>query len=313
MNSLWIERYRPDKLSDCILPSKIKKLFEEYVKQNDIPQLLLSGRPGTGKTTAAKALCNEMNCDMMYINASLENGIDVIRNKIEAFASTISLSGGKKVVIMDEADGLNPNSAQPAFRAFTEMYSNNCRFILTANYKKKILPALAESRFTDIEYAIPSAEKPRMAKEFMNRTKQILEAESVNYDPKVLARLVAKYFPDFRRTLNALQRYAKENGAIDVGILSSLESVSVVELVDSLKSKDFTGMRKWVNENMDQDPASIIRSIFDGLEEYMIPSSIPQAIVHLNEFQKSAAFVADQEINLSAMFIHIMADCVWKD
>jgi len=309
-NSIWSENYRPQVIEDCVLPDNIKTIFASYLKNNDIPNMLLTGKPGMGKTTIAKALCNQMNCDVMVINGSDESGIDVLRNKIKTFASTISLSGGYKVVIIDEADYLNNNSTQPAMRNFMEEYSKNCRFILTANFKHKIIEPLI-SRLTVIEFQIPSSEKPVIAKKIINRICYILDSEKVDYDKKVISQIAVKYFPDFRKTISEIQKYSNQHGKIDVGLLSQIEEISVKDLMTFLKEKNFTAMRKWVSEHLDNDPTWITRSVFDNLEKYLEKGSIPQAIITLADYSYKGNFVADQELNMTAMFIEIMADCVF--
>lgn len=310
-NTVWSEKYRPQKVDDCILPSNLKKSFSSFVAASDVPNMILTGSPGVGKTTIAKALCNEMGIDFIMINGSDESGIDVLRNKIRNFASTVSFSGGLKVVIIDEADHLNSQSTQPAMRSFMEEFSDNCRFILTCNYKRKIIEPLI-SRCTVFEFQIPSKEKPKLAQKLLKRLESILDAESVEYEEKVLAKLILKFFPDFRKTISEVQRYAMMNGKIDVGILTSLVDVSINTLVDSLKKKNFGDVRKWVNENLESDPNHIVRTVFDAMEEFLEPSSIPQCILILAEYQYKSAFVADHEINMTAMFINIMAECVFK-
>jgi DNA polymerase III delta prime subunit len=310
-NTLWVEKYRPQIIDDCVLTEEIKKTFKNFVKNKDIPNMLLTGKPGMGKTTIAKAACNELDCDVLVINGSDESGIDTLRNKIKVFASAISLSGGQKIVILDEADYLNPNSFQPALRNFMEEFSKNCRFILTCNYKKKIIEPLI-SRLTVFEFSIPSSQKSKLAAQMMKRIQGILDGESVEYDKKVLAEIIMKFFPDFRKTISEIQRYVIANGKIDVGALSSIQDVSIRDLITSLRTKDFTGMRKWVNENLDSEPNVIVRLVFDNLENYLEPSSIPTAIVILADYSYKSAFVADQEINLTAMFINIMSECLFK-
>lgn len=310
-NTLWVEKFRPQTIDECILPDDLKKAFKVFSQKDDIPNMLLCGKPGMGKTTIAKALCNELNCDFILINGSDERGIDVLRNKIKSFASTVSMSGGLKIVIIDEADNLTPDT-QAGLRNFMEEFSKGCRFIFTCNYKRKIIAPLAESRLTTFEFNIPSSQKSKLAASLMKRINTILKEEGVEFDQKVVAEVIMKFFPDFRKTLSEFQRYSTVNGKIDVGILSAIQSVSVKELIASLKGKDFPGMRKWVNENLDNSPDDIIRMVFDSLEDVMEPASIPQAIIHLSEYQYKGSFVADHELNLTAMFVMLMADCLWK-
>ena len=311
-NTLWVEKYRPQAIDDCILPDDIKASFKAFVEKDDLPNMLLTGKPGMGKTTIAKALCNQLNCDVMVINGSDEGRtIDTLREKLKSFASTVSLSGGKKVIIIDEADYMNAQSVQPALRNFMEEFSANCRFILTCNFKMKIIDPLI-SRCTVFEFNIPSSQKTKLAAQLMKRISSILEEEGVEFDKKVVAEVIMKFYPDFRKTISEFQRYSTQRGKIDVGILASIEDVSIKELVRSLKEKDFSSMRKWVNENLDNDPTMIIRTVFDSLEENLEPASIPQAIIILGDYAYKSAFVADHELNLSAMFIMLMAECTWR-
>ena len=258
---LWVEKYRPANIADCVLPDRIKQNFEEIVKQGEIPNMLLCGTAGTGKTTVAKALCNELGVDYILINGSDESGIDVLRTKIRDFASTVSFGGQTKVVILDEADYLNPNSTQPALRAFIEEFSANCRFIFTCNFKNRIIEPL-HSRCAVIDFKLNKDEKQLIASKFMGRLKYVLDEENINYSEKVVAELLMKYFPDYRRTLNELQRYSK-SGIIDEGILSNIAEVNIKGLVDSLKDKDFKKMRQWVANNADTDPQGLYRKIYD--------------------------------------------------
>jgi DNA polymerase III delta prime subunit len=260
---LWVEKYRPRKLSDCILPADQKKIFEEMVSKGEIQNMLLCGSAGVGKTTVARALCEELETDYIIINGSEESGIDVLRTKIKQFASTVSFSGKTKVVILDEADYLNPNSTQPALRAFIEEFSSNCRFIFTCNFKNRIIPPL-HSRCAVIEFKITKEDKPKIASKFFNRIKQILQNESIESDLKVVAKVIEKHFPDYRRILNELQRYSS-SGLIDEGILTNIGEVNILELSNSLKEKDWKRMRSWVVNNIDNDPASLFRKIYDSL------------------------------------------------
>lgn len=309
-NTVWSEKYRPRTIDECILPVDLKKSFSKFVTLKDVPNMILTGTPGIGKTTIAKALCNELNCDYIMINGSDESGIDVLRNKIKNFASTVSLSGGLKVVIIDEADNLNSQSTQPAMRSFMEEFSNNCRFILTCNYKRKIIEPLV-SRCTVFEFHIPSKQRAKLAFLMMKRLEYILVKERIEYKEKVLAELVKKFFPDFRKTVSEVQRYSIQNNKIDVGILSDISDISIENLIKSLKTKDFNGMRIWVNENLDKDPSNIVRVVFDSLEKVMEPSSIPQAILILSNYSYRSAFVSDHELNMTSMFIEIMAECMF--
>jgi DNA polymerase III delta prime subunit len=300
------EKHRPNKIADCILPTDIKKTFEDIVRTGDVPNMILSGGAGCGKTTVAKAMCAELGLDFMFINASEDGGIDTLRTKIRNFASTVSLSGGKKVVILDEADYLNPQSTQPALRGFIEEFAANCRFVLTCNFKSRIISPL-HSRCSVIDFKIPAKEKPQMAKGFLERTKGILDEEGIKYDEKVLAALIVKHFPDFRRVLNTVQRYSL-SGPIDSGILASSD-ITVSSLIESMKKKDFSGIRKWAAENSDKDISSVYRSIYEALSSQLQPSALAQAIIIIAEYQYKAAFVADQEINLVACCLVLASDC----
>lgn len=300
------EKYRPTKIADCILPTGIKQTFEDIVRTGDVPNMILSGGAGCGKTTVAKAMCAELGLDCMFINASEDGGIDTLRTKIRNFASTVSLSGGKKVVILDEADYLNPQSTQPALRGFIEEFAANCRFVLTCNFKSRIIDPL-HSRCSVIDFKIPTKEKPEMAKGFLERVKMILDTEDIKYDEKVLAALIVKHFPDFRRVLNIVQRYSV-SGGIDSGILATSD-ITVGSLIDSMKKKDFAGIRKWAAENSDKDISSVYRSIYEGLSSALTPSVLAQAIIIIAEYQYKAAFVADQEINLVACCLVLASDC----
>ena len=310
---LWVEKYRPRKISDCILSADIKSTFSEFLKQKEIPNLLLSGTAGTGKTTVARALCEELGSDYIIINGSDEGRqIDTLRNKIKNFASTVSLTedANHKVVIIDEADYMNADSVQPALRNFIETFYNNCRFIFTCNYKNKIIPAL-HSRCTVIDFSIKNGQKVKTAKEFMSRMSVLLKSENIEFDKKVLAELIQKYYPDFRRTINELQRYSVR-GKIDSGILFSISEVNHKELMKTLKEKRFNDMRKWVVQNLDKEPSHLFRTIYDLLYENLDTKSIPQAILIIAGYQYKAAFVADQEINMVACLTEIMASCKFK-
>lgn len=306
---LWVEAYRPQTIKDCILPERLKKPFQEYVNQKNIPNLILSGGAGVGKTTVAKALCEEVGCDYMVINGSDESGIDVFRNKIKTYASSMSFSGGRKVIIIDEADYLNPNSTQPALRNAIEEFSDNCSFIFTCNFKQRIIDPL-HSRCAVIDFALKGTEKTQMAGQFFKRLQSILNNESVEYDDKVLVELVKKHFPDFRRTINELQRYSKF-GKIDVNILTQLGDVAISEIVKFLKDKDFRSIRSWVASN-DVDPTTLYRKLYDALYEVLQPQSIPQAVIILADYQYKQAFVADQEINTVACLTELMVSVEFK-
>ena len=270
---LWVEKYRPTTINECVLPQDIKDTFKGIVESGESQNLLLSGGAGCGKTTIAKALCNEMELDWILINCSEDGNIDTLRTKIRNFASSVSISGGNKVVILDEFDYANAQSMQPALRGFIEEFAKNCRFILTCNFKNRIIEPL-HSRCTNIEFRIPNSEKPKLATEFLKRIEYILDEESVDYEEKVLVQLVMRHFPDFRRVLNELQRYSVA-GIIDIGVLSKVGNVKIDELVTAMKQKDFTNVRKWVVENLDNDQTRIFRKIYDGLYKTTEPQSIP--------------------------------------
>ncbi len=305
--ALWVEKYRPHIIADCILPDEYKSTFQSYVDRKEIPHLLLCGTPGTGKTTVARALCDEIGCDYLMINGSDESGIDTFRVKIKNYASAMSLGGGKKVIIIDEADYLNPNSTQPAMRAAMEEFAHNCTFIMTCNFKNRIIEPL-HSRCAVIEFKLRKEDKPKMAIAFMKRAAEILGNEKVPYDKAVLVEVVKKHFPDYRRVLNELQRYSV-SGKIDSGILSSIADVSLKDLVTSLKDQNFSAMRKWVTDFGSDDPAKIYRKIYDSLYDVMDKSTIPNAVLILAKYSYQAAFVADQELNLTACLTEMMVEC----
>jgi DNA polymerase III delta prime subunit len=304
-NLLWVETHRPQTIRDCILPERLKKPFQEYVNQKNIPNLLLAGGPGVGKTTVAKAMCKEVGCDYLVLNGSDENGVDTIRVKVRNYATSMSLSGGRKVIIIDEADYLTPN-AQAILRNAIEEYSINCSFIFTCNYKTKIIEPL-HSRCAVIDFTLKSAEKAQMAKDFFVRIRSILQSEKVEYDDKVIAELIKKYFPDFRRVINELQRYS-QFGKIDTGVLAQIANISISEVVKNLKEKDFGSVRKWVASG-DFDANIVFRQLYDALYDIMKPSSIPQAVLILADYQYKQAFVADGEINLVACLVELMGSC----
>jgi DNA polymerase III delta prime subunit len=303
---LWVEKYRPKSIEECILPSEIKQTFNEFVLQEEIPNLLLSGRSGIGKTTVAMALCNQMDSDFIIINSSEDGNIDTLRTDIKTFASTVSLSGGRKVVILDEADYLNPQSTQPALRRFMEEFSKNCRFIFTCNFANRIISPL-HSRCSVIEFKIPKSELPILATDFMERIIRILKIENVTLESKKsLSELILKYLPDWRRVLNELQRYSV-GGVIDVGILSNYADEEFKSLILFLKGRNFGEIRKWVVNNLDNDAAALYRKLYDSLYDYINPEMIPQAVLVLAEYSYKSAFVADQEINMVACLTEIMA------
>ena len=307
---LWVEKYRPKKVEQCILPNDLKKIFKTVLDKGELQNMMFTGTAGTGKTTVARALCNELDLDYIIINGSEESGIDTLRNKIKQFASSVSLSGGYKVVILDEADYLNPQSTQPALRGFIEEFSANCRFILTCNFKNRIIEPL-HSRCSVIEFSIPRKERDALVGQFMQMVQQILSVESINSDPEVLAELIIKYFPDFRRTLNELQRYSNF-GKIDSGILVNATDVSLDSLMNHLKIKDFRKMRQWVADNIDVEPASMFRKIYDSMNDYVEPASIPQLVLILADYQYKNSFVADHELNMVACMTEVMAGVKFK-
>ena len=306
---LWVERFRPRKIEDCILPESLKATFSEFVKQGNIPNLLLTGSQGTGKTTVARAMCEELGLDYIEINGSMNGGIDTLRTEIKNFASTISFTGTRKMVILDEADYLNAQSTQPALRNFMEEFSKNCGFILTCNFKNRIIEPL-HSRCSIIEFKIPSSQKPKLASQFHKRACGILEQEGIEFDKAVVAEVVTKHFPDWRRVLNELQRYSV-TGKIDSGILSNLGEENFKGLVDLLKNKRFNDMRKWVAENLDTEPTAFFRKFYELSSTYMKPNSIPQLVLLLGRYQYQSAFVADQEINTVAFLTEVMVDAEW--
>jgi DNA polymerase III delta prime subunit len=308
---LWVEKYRPQKISECILPESLKKTFQAIVDSGEMHNMLLTGTAGLGKTTVARALCNELDLDYILINGSEESGIDVLRNKIKQFASSVSLTnGGPKVVILDEADYLNPQSTQPALRGFIEEFSNNCRFILTCNFKNRIIEPL-HSRCAVIEFNTSKKDMAGLAAKFMARLEKILADENVKFDKKVIAELIMRYAPDWRRVLNECQRYSS-SGQIDTGVLSNLSDVNIGTLMKSLKDKDFKSMRAWVVNNIDLEPAAVFRKVYDSMIDYAKPESVPQVVLILAEYQYKDAFVADHELNLVACMTELMASVQWK-
>ena len=306
-NTLWVEKYRPTKIEDCILPDEIKTTFQSIVDSGEIPNLLLTGSPGIGKTTVAKALCNQLDCDWLMINGSDEGRmIDTLRTTVVNYASTVSLSGGKKVIVIDEADYMNKDSVQPALRGVIEEFSKNCRFIFTCNFKNRIIPAL-HSRCSVVDFIISKNDKPALGMEMLENVKRILNEEGVKYKESVLVQLVLKYFPDFRRVINELQKYSL-NGIIDEDILKQSSDENFNELFVALKGKDFSGMRKWVAQNIDNDHVRLYRQIYDTLNNRFEKKSIPQAVLTIANYSYMSAFVADQEVNMVACLTEIMMD-----
>ena len=307
---LWVEQYRPKDIGSCVLPNNLKDTLTEFVSEGNLPNLILSGGPGVGKTTAAKAMIEQIGATYMMINGSEESGIDVLRTKIKNFASTVSLEGGRKYIILDEADYLNPQSTQPALRGFMEEFHKNCGFILTCNYKNRIIKPL-HSRCSTIDFSIPNSEKPTLAKQFMERIISILDENKVEYEPRVIAEVINNHFPDWRRVLNELQRYSV-SGKIDAGILVNISETNIKKLMGEMKKKEFTNVRKWVVDNLDNDPTRLFRQLYDNLYNYVDASSIPHVVVILGEYQYKSAFVADQEINLMACLTEIMGAAKFK-
>ena len=308
---LWVEKYRPKTVADTVLPADLKATFQQFVDNKNVPNLLLTGSAGVGKTTIAKAMLEELGADYIVINGSDEGRlIDTLRTKIKNFASSMSLAGGRKYVILDEADYLNAETVQPALRNFMEEYSSNCGFILTCNFVNKIIKPL-HSRCSVVEFKISNKEKPKMAGQFFKRVCNILDKENIEYEDKVIAEIITKHFPDNRRVLNELQRYAA-TGKIDIGILANTSDANFSKLMDALKSKEFSTARKWVGQNIDGDVAPFFRKLYDTIYDHAAPSSIPQIVVTLADYQYKSAFAADQEINTMALLTEIMVDTEWK-
>jgi DNA polymerase III delta prime subunit len=307
---LLCEKYRPHSVEECILPDRIKSVFQEYVNTENIPNLMLTGPAGCGKTTIAKAMCEQLGLNHLFINSSEERGIDMLRTKIKGYASTVSLTGGRKVIILDEADYLTPE-AQAGLRGAIEEFSENCSFIFTCNFKARLIDAL-HSRCAVVDFGLKGDEKPKMASKMFKRLEQILTTEGITYDKAVIVKLVERYFPDYRRLLNELQRHSV-SGSIDAGVVAQLDSVrSLGDLIKALKEKDFSAMRKWVVVNSDVDTSRIYRNIYDGLNEFLKPESIPPAVITLAKYQYQSAFVADQELNLVACLTELMVECECK-
>jgi DNA polymerase III delta prime subunit len=306
---IWVEKYRPKTIAETILPADLRETFQVFVDNGQVPNLLLSGGPGIGKTTVAKAMLEELDCDYIIINGSMNGNIDTLRTEIKEFASTVSFSSSRKYVILDEADYLNPQSTQPALRNFMEEFSKNCGFVLTCNYKNRIIEPL-QSRCSVVDFTIPKDSKVKMATDFFKRVCTILDGEGIEYDKKVVADVIQSYFPDFRRVLNELQRYSA-TGKIDTGIFVSKDS-NIGELVNLLKNKKFEEMRKWVAQNNDIETSVLFRKLYDSATEYVKPQGIPQLVVTLADYQYKSAFVADHEINNVACFTELMMDVEWQ-
>ena len=309
---LWVEQYRPKTVKECILPDATKEVFEGFLEQGEIPNLLLAGTAGVGKTTVAKALCEALGSDYLVINGSDEGRfLDTVRNQAKAFASTVSLTSEAKhkVIIIDEADNTTPD-VQLLLRACMEEFQKNCRFIFTCNYKNKIITPL-HSRCSVVEFSAKGKEKQQIAAAFFARVNQILTEEGVDFDKKVVAEVVQKHFPDFRRTLNELQRYSS-SCAIDTGILGASNDIQISNLVGYLKNREFTNMKKWVAQNMDNEPQAIMRKVYDNLYNYFQPNAIPEAVLIISEYQYKSGFVVDQEINMVAFMTELMMRCEYK-
>ncbi|HJO28769.1 MAG TPA: AAA family ATPase [Candidatus Poseidoniia archaeon] len=303
---LWVEKYRPQKIEDCVLPESLKNTFNEIIKGGELPNMMFTGTAGNGKTTVARALCNELELDHIVINGSEDGNIDTLRGKIKQFASTVSLLGGYKVVILDEADYLNPQSTQPALRGFIEEFSSNCRFILTCNFKNRIIEPL-HSRCSVYDFNVSKGQiQNHLKADFLKRIWHILEQENVTYDNQVLMELIVKYFPDFRRIINECQRYGM-SGTIDAGILVTISEENVKQLMTYLKEKDFKGMRKWVTDNMDVESAKLFRMIYDNMKTYVDPHSIPPLVIILADYSYKDSFMADHELNVVACLTEIMS------
>jgi len=307
---LWVEKYRPKTIADTILPEELKSTFQQFVDQKNIPNLILSGSAGVGKTTVARAMLEELECDYIVINGSMNGNIDTLRNEILNFASSVSLSGGRKYVILDEADYLNANSTQPALRNFMEEFSRNCGFILTCNFKNRIIDPL-HSRCSVVDFKLSKSASAKLAAQFFKRVEKILSNENVEYDRAVVAEVITKFFPDWRRVLNELQRYAS-TGKIDSGILGNIKDLEINSVYKLLKEKDFTSLRKWVAENVDIEQTEVFRRLYESADQYMTANSVPQLVLILSKYQYQAAFVADPEINIISCFTEILINCEFK-
>jgi len=307
---LWVQKYRPQTIADTILTSDLKKTFQQFVDQENIPNLLLTGSAGVGKTTVAKALCEQLGADYIVINGSMNGNIDTLRTEIMQFASSISFTGGRKYVILDEADYLNPQSTQPALRNFMEEFSKNCGFILTCNFKNRIIEPL-HSRCTVVDFKIRGGDKAKLAAQFFKRVLDILNEEGVEYDQKVVAELINLHFPDWRRVINELQRFSA-TGRIDAGILANFNQESFKQLITHMKAKDYQSIRKWVGENSDMDATQFFRAFYDAAWEHASDNSVPGIVITLGEYQYKHAFVADSEINIMAFLTSIMFEVTWK-
>ena len=308
---LWVEKYRPKRISDCVLPSDLQEPFSEFIEQGKLPNLIFAGGPGTGKTTAARALCEETQTDYLMVNGSDEGrNIDTVRTTLNQFCSSVSMTGNRKAILMDEADYMNPESVQPALRGFIERFGNNVSFLFTCNYPNRIIDPI-HSRCAVFDFTIPVNEKKKIGELYLKKCSEILGLNNIEYEKKVIAELIMKHFPDFRRVLNELQRYSV-SGRFDTGILSSLEEVNIGELMSSLRGKKFSDVRKWANSNADSETTQIFRKLYDNLSSHLKPQAIPQAVLIIADYQYKSAFVADQEINLVACLTEIMVECDFK-
>jgi DNA polymerase III delta prime subunit len=305
----WEEKYRPLTVADTILPEPLKAKFQSYINAGDVPNLLLNGKPGLGKTTIARAMLQELNSDVYIINGSLDRNIDTLRHDIMQFASTVSLAGGRKYVIIDEADYLNPQSTQPALRTFMEDFKNNCGFILTCNWKNKIIEPLRDSRLAEIDFMIPKSLLPKMCMQFMKRVTAMLENEGITFEAAVLAKVITKYAPNWRKAIVELQAYATINKAIDVGMLASTNNESVHALIESMKEKNYTKVRQWAAENI--DTTTIYRDLYDVADQYMESKYVPQFVITAAQYQHMATSCVDEEINTVGFLTEVMAEAIW--